>query len=100
MVAVVLLQALDAGKYMITVLVADDHAMVRTGIVRMLDDADGIAVIAQAASGEEAISSCRILSPDVVLMDVRMPGIGGLEATRKLRLVSPSTLIIALSAYD
>jgi DNA-binding NarL/FixJ family response regulator len=85
---------------MITVLVADDHEMVRTGIVRMLDQAEGISVIAEAASGEEAISSCRALSPDVVIMDIRMPGIGGLEATRKLRQISPSTRIIALSAYD
>jgi two-component system invasion response regulator UvrY len=85
---------------MITVLVADDHQMVRTGIVRMLDQAEGISVIAEAASGEEAISICRALSPDVVIMDIRMPGIGGLEATRKLRQISPSTRIIALSAYD
>jgi two-component system invasion response regulator UvrY len=85
---------------MITVLVADDHQMVRTGIVRMLDQAEGISVIAEAASGEEAISICRALSPDVVIMDIRMPGIGGLEATRKLRQISPSTCIIALSAYD
>ncbi|MBQ0794902.1 UvrY/SirA/GacA family response regulator transcription factor [Zhongshania sp.] len=85
---------------MITVLVADDHAMVRTGIVRMLDDAEGISVIAQAASGEEVISSCRALNPDIVLMDVRMPGIGGLEATRKLKLICPDTRVIALSAYD
>jgi len=85
---------------MITVLVADDHAMVRAGIVRMLEDADGISVIAQAASGEEAISSCRVLKPQIVLMDVRMPGIGGLEATRKLKQISPETRVIALSAYD
>ncbi|MBQ0758824.1 MAG: response regulator, partial [Zhongshania sp.] len=85
---------------MITVLVADDHAMVRAGIVRMLEDADGISVIAQAASGEEAISSCRVLQPNIVLMDVRMPGIGGLEATRKLKQISPETRVIALSAYD
>jgi two-component system invasion response regulator UvrY len=85
---------------MITVLVADDHAMVRAGIVRMLDDADGISVIAQAASGEEVISSCRVLRPHIVLMDVRMPGIGGLEATRKLKQIAPDTRVIALSAYD
>jgi two-component system invasion response regulator UvrY len=85
---------------MITVLVADDHAMVRAGIVRMLDDADGISVIAQAASGEEVITSCRVLRPHIVLMDVRMPGIGGLEATRKLKLITPDTRVIALSAYD
>ena len=63
---------------MITVLVADDHAMVRTGIARMLDDAADISVIAEAASGEEAIQRCRELKPDIVLMDVRMPGMGGL----------------------
>ena len=85
---------------MITVLVADDHAMVRTGIVRMLDDADDIQVVAQVASGEEAINSCRALAPQIVLMDVRMPGIGGLEATRKLQLLSPAPKVIALSACD
>ncbi|MFT7403990.1 UvrY/SirA/GacA family response regulator transcription factor [Zhongshania sp.] len=85
---------------MITVLVADDHAMVRAGIVRMLEDAEGISVIAQAASGEEVISRCRVLRPHIVLMDVRMPGIGGLEATRKLKQIAPDTKVIALSAYD
>lgn len=85
---------------MITVLVADDHAMVREGIVRMLDDAADITVLDQVCSGEEAISFCRKHRPDVVIMDVRMPGIGGLEATRKLLQVAPDTHIIALSACD
>ncbi len=85
---------------MIKVLVADDHNMVRTGIVRMLDDAADIEVIAAVASGEEAIQHCRELRPDVVLMDVRMPGIGGLEATRKLQQTAPDTRIIAISACE
>ena len=85
---------------MITVLVADDHAMVRTGIARMLDDAADISVIAEAASGEEAIQRCRELKPDIVLMDVRMPGMGGLEATRKLQQLVPETRIIAVSALE
>lgn len=85
---------------MITVLVADDHAMVRTGIARMLDDAQDIRVIAEATSGEEAVARCRELRPDIVLMDVRMPGMGGLEATRKLQKVAPETRIIAVSACE
>ena len=85
---------------MITVLVADDHAMVWTGIARMLDDADDISVIAEAANGEEAIQRCRELRPDIVLMDIRMPGMGGLEATRKLQQVAPDTRIIAVSACE
>ncbi|WP_027872576.1 response regulator [Spongiibacter marinus] len=85
---------------MITVLVADDHAMVRTGIARMLDDADDISVIGEAANGEEAIQRCRELRPDIVLMDIRMPGMGGLEATRKLQQVAPDTRIIAVSACE
>ncbi len=69
---------------MIRVLVADDHDLVRAGISRMLADVEGIAIVAQAVSGEDAISLYREFAPDVTLMDVRMPGIGGLEATRKI----------------
>ena len=71
---------------MIRVLVVDDHDLVRTGISRMLADIDGLQVVGQAESGEAAIKKSRELKPDVVLMDVKMPGIGGLEATRKLLL--------------
>ena len=62
-------------------LVVDDHDLVRTGISRMLADISGLQVIGQADSGEDAIRKARELKPDVVLMDVKMPGIGGLEAT-------------------
>ena len=64
-------------------MVVDDHELVRTGISRILNDAPGIKVCGEAASGEEAIDLVRTKKPDVVLMDVNMPGIGGLEATRK-----------------
>ena len=69
---------------MIKVLVVDDHDLVRTGISRMLSDVPGLSVIGEADSGETAVVRARELKPDVILMDVRMPGIGGLEATRKL----------------
>ena len=69
---------------MIRVLVVDDHDLVRTGITRMLADISGLQVVGQADSGEEALKKARELKPDVVLMDVKMPGIGGLGATRKL----------------
>lgn len=69
---------------MIRVLVVDDHDLVRTGITRMLADIDGLQVVGEGDSGESALKLARELKPDVVLMDVKMPGIGGLEATRKL----------------
>ena len=65
---------------MIRVLVVDDHDLVRTGITRMLADIDGLHVVGQAESGEESLKKARELKPDVVLMDIKMPGIGGLEA--------------------
>lgn len=69
---------------MIKVMVVDDHDLVRTGIARMLNDQRGIRVIGQAGSGEEAITMAKTLCPDVVLMDIKMPGIGGMEATRRM----------------
>jgi two-component system invasion response regulator UvrY len=82
------------------ILVVDDHDLVRMGIVRMLADIDGYQVVGDAKSGEEAVTKARILKPDVVLMDVKMPGMGGLEATKKLLTVNPAIKIIAVTACD
>ena len=85
---------------MIKVLVVDDHDLVRNGIIRMLADVADIKVVGDVGSGEAAIQAARELLPDVVLMDVRMPGIGGLEATRKLVLQHPEIRVIAVTICD
>ena len=85
---------------MINVLLVDDHDLVRAGIKKILDDASGIKVIGEAGSGEEAIKIARKLRPNVVLMDVRMPGIGGFEATRKLVRIDPDMKVLALTICD
>lgn len=85
---------------MISVLIVDDHDLVRFGISRILADHKGINVVGEANSGEEAVKFVREFTPDVVLMDVRMPGIGGIEATRKVLRLSPDTRIIAVTACD
>jgi DNA-binding NarL/FixJ family response regulator len=82
----------------IKILVVDDHDLVRTGFVRMLDDIDGFNVIGEAESGEKAVALARENPPDIVLMDVKMPGIGGLEATKKLLNYHSSIKIIAVTA--
>jgi len=82
------------------VLVVDDHDLVRTGISRMLADISGLQVIGQADSGEDAIRKARELKPDVVLMDVKMPGIGGLESTRKLLRSYPDLKVIAVTICE
>ncbi len=82
---------------MITVLIVDDHDIVCAGIGRLLSDVKGISVIGEACSGEEAIKITKEKHPDVVLMDVKMPGIGGLEATRKMLRNNPEIKIIALT---
>ncbi len=84
---------------MIKVLLVDDHELVRTGIRRLLDDTSGIKVVGEADSGEEAFLQVRKLKPDVVLMDVNMPGIGGLEATRKLMQLDPSLKVIIVTIH-
>lgn len=84
---------------MIKVLLVDDHELVRTGIKRILEDADGINVIGEVGSGEEALRFLRRRRPDVVLMDVSMPGMGGLEATRKLHRQYPNVKVIVLTIH-
>ncbi len=85
---------------MTKILVVDDHDLVRMGIVRMLSDVDSFEVVGEAKSGEEALSQTRLLKPDVVLMDVKMPGIGGLEATKKLIAVNPKLRVIAVTVCE
>lgn len=88
------------GASLTKILVVDDHDLVRMGIVRMLADVAGFHVVGDAKSGEEAVIQARALSPDVILMDVKMPGMGGLEATKKLLAAKPSIKIIAVTACD
>lgn len=85
---------------MIKVMVVDDHDLVRTGISRMLGDVNGIDVIGEASSGEEAVQRARDLNPDVVLMDVKMPGIGGLEATKKMLRYDDGIRVIAVTVCE
>ncbi|MDZ7826620.1 MAG: UvrY/SirA/GacA family response regulator transcription factor [Gammaproteobacteria bacterium] len=85
---------------MIRVLIVDDHRLVRTGIARVLEDVKGIEVAGCAESGEEALERIRQAPPDVVLMDIRMPGIGGMEATRRALRLEPDLKIVATTVYD
>ena len=85
---------------MIRVLLADDHAVVRTGF-RLLLEADGdIRVVGEADSGEDACRQYAELEPDVLILDIAMPGMGGLEALKRIRARDPRARVLALSAYD
>jgi len=78
-------------------MLVDDHDLVRTGIKRILDDVSGIKVVGEARSGEDAVKLARKLKPEVVLMDVKMPGIGGFEATRKLLRIDPDIKVLIVT---
>jgi two-component system, NarL family, invasion response regulator UvrY len=82
---------------LINVLLVDDHELVRTGIKRILEDVRGFKVVGEAKTGEEAVQFCRQHSPNIVLMDVNMPGMGGLEATKKICRYCPDVKIIVLT---
>jgi DNA-binding NarL/FixJ family response regulator len=83
----------------ISVLIVDDHALVREGIRALLSKADDIVVAGEAGGGRDAIALARSLRPDVILMDIAMPDLGGLEATIEIRKDAPDTKIIVLSQY-
>lgn len=84
----------------IRVVIADDHAIVREGVKALLNLADDIEVVGEAADGREAIARARALEPDVVVMDIAMPDLGGLEATVEIRRECPRTRILVLSQYE
>src|ERR687883_724639 len=83
----------------ITVLLVDDHAMVRQGVRAFLQTQSDIAVVAEAGSGEEAIRLATEHAPDVALVDLIMPGMDGVEATRRLTARSPRTNVVVLTSY-
>jgi DNA-binding NarL/FixJ family response regulator len=83
----------------IHILLADDHWVVRAGLHALLDREANLRVVGEAATGEEAVKQTRALKPDVVLMDLVMPGIGGLEAVRRIAALHVGTKILVLSGY-
>src|SRR5437870_5105084 len=85
---------------MINILVVDDHALIRAAVKKLLKDVPEINIVGEAASGDEAIQLARKLSPNIVLLDISMPGMSGVEVTRRLLQINPSIKIIALTSHE
>jgi two-component system response regulator DegU len=84
----------------INIVLADDHVLVRKGIMAMLESDSEINVVGEAGNGNEALASAKALHPDILLLDIRMPEMSGLEAAAKLRSYSPGTKAVILSMHD
>lgn len=81
------------------ILLIDDHKLIRVGIRKILEESAGIEVVGEADTGEEGLRLARELNPDIVLLDVNMPGIGGIEALRKLKAHNPDTRVLVVSVH-
>jgi DNA-binding NarL/FixJ family response regulator len=84
----------------IKVLLAEDHVITRQGMRRLLEEEGGLTVIGEAGDGEEAVQMATEMQPDVIVMDIAMPKLNGIEATRQIKLLRPTIAVLALSAYD
>ncbi len=84
----------------IRVLIADDHAIFRRGLCALLSAVSDIEIIGEAATGDEAIAQASVLEPDVILMDLQMPGFNGIEATRRILRTSPHIGILVLTMFE
>ena len=84
----------------ITIVLGEDHLITRQGILRLLEDEEGLTIVGEASNGEEAVQLVTELKPDVVIMDIAMPKLNGIEATRQIKVINPRTGILILSAYD
>jgi DNA-binding NarL/FixJ family response regulator len=84
----------------VRVLIAEDHPLFREGMRGRLDRVDDIAVVGEAASGEEAVELANKLEPDIILMDIKMPGLNGIEATREILRASPRVGVLVLTMFE
>ena len=87
---------------MVKVLVVDDHALIRRGLTEILSESEGLVVVGEAADGAEAVVKAKELEPDVVVMDLNMPNVNGLEATRQLQALEskPNILVLTVSEKE
>jgi DNA-binding NarL/FixJ family response regulator len=85
---------------LVSIIVADDHEVVRTGFAAMLDTQPDFTVLGTASDGASAVAACRSLRPDLIIMDIRMPGIDGIEATRRLSLSDHPPKVLILTTFD
>src|SRR5579859_3760726 len=90
----------DEAGAPIAIVIADDHALVREGTRRLLDSESGLIVVGEAGDGASAVAEVERLKPNVVIMDIAMPGMNGIEATRQIKARLPQVAVLALTAHD